>query len=368
VSTPGTGNADGDRRRADADGAQHVDSRDNPTELMDTGRSGAGASSAGSATGANGIGSTGASDTSSSRRGPDDGGSDYVPGAYSPDDDASGDYVPGMYSGDSDETRSIRLDDTTSTREQTAPISASRDISRDTDAKTQAHTQVVPVMGTRDQDDRDVGDTGRERHRPRAAAGGSGVPSLEDRKLLHQREKEHFGGMKFGSAFFGWLTATGMFVLLSALVGAVAAIFGIGGNLSASDVTSGSSEAQSVGITAAVVFGVILLIAYYTGGYVAGRMARFSGVKQGVAVWLWAVIVAVVLAITGLIVGNQANVTDRFQGIGVPSSQDLTGPGLIGLAVVAAIALIGAMLGGLAGMRYHRRIDRTDFDALEDAG
>lgn len=367
MSTPGTGNADGDRRRADAAGPQHADAQDNPTELMDTGRSGAGASSTGSA-GANGIGSTGASDTSSSRRGSDDGGSDYVPGAYSPDDDATGDYVPGMYSGDSDETRSIRLDDTTSTREQAAPISASRDISRDIDAKTQAHTQVVPVTATRDHDGRDVGDTGRKRHRPRAAAGGSGVPSLEDRKLLHQREKEHFGGMKFGSAFFGWLTATGMFVLLSALVGTVAAIFGIGGNLSASDVTSGSSEAQSMGLTAAVVFGVILLIAYYTGGYVAGRMARFSGVKQGVAVWLWAIIVALVLAIIGLIVGNQANVTERFQGIGVPSSQDLAGPGLIGLAVVAAIALIGAILGGLAGMRYHRRIDRTDFDALEETG
>jgi len=115
-----------------------------------------------------------------------------------------------------------------------------------------------------------------------------------------------------------------------------------------------------------VVLGIVLLLAYFTGGYVAGRMARFSGAKQGVAVWLWALIVAVVLTIIGVIVGNQASVTEQIQGLGIPTSQNLTGPGMIALLVVAAVALVGAILGGLAGMRYHRRIDRTDFDALDE--
>ncbi len=330
MSTSATGNTDGDGRRP-GDGAD-------PTEPMDTGRSGAGASSVGRA----------------------DTGGEYVPGGYSADDDTSGDYVPGMYSDTSDTSD-------TPTRQQPQPsISASRDAAptRDPEPRTQAHTQVVPVTASKANTESRDEDRSR-RDVPRAAAAGTGVPSLEDRKLLHQREKEHFGGMKFGSAFFGWLTATGMFVLLSALVGALAALFGAGSNLSATDLASGSGEAQTTGITAAVVLGVILLVSYFAGGYVAGRMARFSGVKQGVAVWLWAIIVAVVLTIIGVIIGNQANVTERFQGLGVPSAQDLTGPGLIGLLVVAAVALLGAILGGLAGMRYHRKIDRTDFDALE---
>ncbi|WP_223263117.1 YrzE family protein [Arthrobacter sp. NamB2] len=361
MSTPGTGNTDGERKGASADGPRHADNPDNPTEVMDTGRSGAGASSTG-------RGSNGHHVSGSTRADGTDGG-DYVPGAYSADDDTSGDYVPGMYSGGSG------AGDPTPTREHNQPA-ASRDVpaTRRHGPETQAHTKVVPVTATKHSDSRSDDERGREHRLPRAAAAGgagagvgSGVPSLEDRKVLHQREKEHFGGMKFGSAFFGWLTATGMFVLLSALVGALATAFGFGANLSRSDVTSGSGEAQATGITAAVVLGVILLVSYFAGGYVAGRMARFSGVKQGVAVWLWAIIVAVVLAIVGFILGNQANITERFQGLGVPSSQELTGPGLLGLLVVAAVALVGAILGGLVGMRYHRRIDRTDFDALEDA-
>ncbi len=347
MSTSATGNTDGDGRRA-GDGTD-------PTEQLDTGRSGSGASSVGRAdTGASGSTPAGAT-------GAGGGQGDYVPGRYSADDDTSGDYVPGMYSDTSDTS------DTPTRQQAQAPISASRDTSptRDPEPRTQEHTKVVPVTASRPHTGSRDDDRGRDV--PRAAVAGTGVPSMEDRKLLHQREKEHFGGMKFGSAFFGWLTATGMFVLLSALVGALAALFGAGANLSVADVASGSGEAQTTGITAAVLLGVILLVSYFAGGYVAGRMARFSGVKQGVAVWLWALIIAVVLTIIGVIVGNQANVTERFQGLGVPSAQDLTGPGLIGLLVVAAVALLGAILGGLAGMRYHRKIDRTDFDALDSA-
>ena len=40
------------------------------------------------------------------------------------------------------------------------------------------------------------------------------------REQVLAREKEQFGGMKFGSAFFGWLTATGTAVILTALLAA----------------------------------------------------------------------------------------------------------------------------------------------------
>ncbi|THJ68589.1 hypothetical protein E8P82_01380 [Arthrobacter echini] len=320
MSTPGT-------RNPDDDGRQRADTPQDPTEAMDLGRSSSGSSTVGSA------------------------------GSTAANDDDGGDYVPGMYSDSSA--------DTSPTRQTPAPVSASKDTDSASSRgpRTQENTRVVPVTVTRT-----FGDPGTrgtdDFAKTRTATVIAGGPSAEDRKILHQREKEHFSGMKFGSGFFGWLTATGMFVLLTGVIGAIAALVGAGSDLSTTDITNGSGEAQTAGIVAAVIFGVALLISYFAGGYVAGRMARFSGAKQGVAVWLWAVIAAVIITIISLIVGNQTNVTAGFRNLNLPSIADLTVPGLITLLVVAAIALLGAVLGGLAGMRYHRRVDRTDYEAI----
>ena len=46
-------------------------------------------------------------------------------------------------------------------------------------------------------------------------------------------------------------------------------------------------------------------------------MARFNGVKQGIAVWVWAAAIAVL------------------------------------------VAVVGAVLGGRAGMRFHRNVDKA---------
>src|SRR6478609_4762648 len=46
------------------------------------------------------------------------------------------------------------------------------------------------------------------------------VEEVPTRETVVAREKEQFGGVKIGSAFFGWLAATGMAVLLTALVAA----------------------------------------------------------------------------------------------------------------------------------------------------
>ena len=113
------------------------------------------------------------------------------------------------------------------------------------------------------------------------------VVETPDRATIVARQKAAFGGVKPFVAFFGWLTATGMLVLLTALLGAVGA--------SVSQVVSPSEAARAVqGTDAAtltwvgvIVILVMVFIAYYAGGYVAGRMARFDGMRQGVAVWLW---------------------------------------------------------------------------------
>jgi hypothetical protein len=168
-----------------------------------------------------------------------------------------------------------------------------------------------------------------------------------------QREKDQFSGMRFFLGFFGWLTATGLTVLLLAVVAGIGALAGVQ--------NAGGQQMQAAGIGGAIVLLVVLLIAYFAGGYVAGRMARFSGLKQGLAVWLWALIIAVVVGIVGAIAGSQSGVTSLLSSIPqLPfSSSQLTAAGIASAIAVLVVTLIGALLGGIVGMRYHRRVDRA---------
>ena len=123
-----------------------------------------------------------------------------------------------------------------------------------------------------------------------------------------------------------------------------------------------ASDAGTIGIAGGIAMLVVLVIAYFAGGYVAGRMARFSGLKQGVAVWLWAIIIAVVVAVLSLIAGAQFNLLANLDGFPrIPIDEGtLTTGGIIAAIVLVAAALLGAILGGLAGMRFHRRVDHAD--------
>lgn len=192
-------------------------------------------------------------------------------------------------------------------------------------------------------------------------------PSAATRETVIAREKERFGGIKIGSAFFGWLTATGMAVLLVALLPAAGIAVGLANNANVSDaVNLGSS--QTVGIAGIIALLVILFVSYYCGGYVAGRMARFNGVRQGFMVWLWAIIVAVLVALLGWVAGQRFNIlanVNSFPRIPVNEGQ-LGITGIIAAVVVAAVTLVAAVLGGLAGMHYHRKVDRAGFTPTEE--
>ncbi len=191
-----------------------------------------------------------------------------------------------------------------------------------------------------------------------------------DRDTVVERQKERYGGIKVGSAFFGWLTATGMAVLLTTLLGGAGTAIGVANDQAGQAVSQAANAAQSGGQTAAdtaknigIVGGiallVILFLAYLAGGYVAGRMARFNGAKQGLAVWLWAVVIAVVVAIVGAVAGAKYDVLSQLNSFPrIPVNEGaLTTGGIIALIAVAIASLLGAVLGGLLGMRYHRKVD-----------
>jgi hypothetical protein len=188
------------------------------------------------------------------------------------------------------------------------------------------------------------------------------------RREVLAREKERYGGIKWGSAFFGWLTATGTALILTALVAATGTAIGLANTAGAGQALDQAGQAvqnpattPTVGVVGAIVLLVLLFIAYYCGGYVAGRMARFDGAKQGFAVWVWAVAIAIVVAVLGLAAGAQFDVLAQLNGLPrLPINEgDLTTGGIIAALLALAASLLGAILGGLAGMHFHRKVDRA---------
>jgi hypothetical protein len=203
------------------------------------------------------------------------------------------------------------------------------------------------VARFRHEDSDDRGDAAavavEERTRRSSAAPG--------RREVLERQREEFGGFSWGSAFFGWLSAIGVATLLIGLIAATGAAVGL---------TSNADATTTVGIVGGILLLVALMLAYYCGGYVAGRMARFNGPRQGIAVWLIGLLVTIVLAVAGVVFGAEYNVLSGLQLPRIPVGEgSLTTGGLIALAAVLIGTLLAAIAGGKAGTHFHRKVDRV---------
>jgi hypothetical protein len=162
-----------------------------------------------------------------------------------------------------------------------------------------------------------------------------------------QRAYERFGGLNWGAAFFGWLVAVGLGALLTAFLSAAGAAIGLS-----------KDNAETLGLVGGIGLIVIALISYFAGGYVAGRMSRFDGGRQGFGVWAWAVIIAIVLAILGAIAGSEYNLFGDLSLPRIPIDEGTLGiGGLITLVAMVLGSLLAAIAGGKAGESYHRRVD-----------
>ena len=166
-----------------------------------------------------------------------------------------------------------------------------------------------------------------------------------------------YRGFKSGAAFFGWLIAIGLTVLLTGVIGAIAAAVDYAITI---DRTMAEENAGTIGIVSAAVLILMMAIAYYNGGYVAGRLARFDGARQGLGVWFIGLIVTLVVAGIGALAGSQYNVLDRVDLPTVPIADETltTGSVILGIAVLV-VSLLAAVIGGKAGQRYHKRIDNS---------
>jgi hypothetical protein len=178
---------------------------------------------------------------------------------------------------------------------------------------------------------------------------------------VRARQREEFGGVNWGSAFFGWLVSVGVAAILLGLLSAAGAAFGL------SEVSDAEARdnAETIGIVGGILLIVVLGIAYYCGGYVSGRMSRFDGGRQGVAVWVLGLIVTIVLAVAGAIFGSEYNVLERLNLPRIPIDEgSLAAGAVIALVIVVLATLLLATVGGKAGERYHRRIDRFGYERI----
>jgi hypothetical protein len=209
---------------------------------------------------------------------------------------------------------------------------------------------------SRGRTDQDANAAGSQRVDGDAATTTSRPAATVDEAVARQRED--FGGIKWGSAFFGWLTAMGVAALLTAGLTAAGTAIGLT-QVDGSDAQAQATEqAETVGIAGGIALLVVLMLAYYAGGYVAGRMARLDGARQGLGVWAIGLIITVLLAVAGAVLGAKYNVLASLNLPRIPVDEgDLATGGLIALAAVLVGTALAAVFGGKVGTRYHRRLD-----------
>jgi hypothetical protein len=185
------------------------------------------------------------------------------------------------------------------------------------------------------------------------------VPAHE---TAHARQRDEFGGFSWGADFFGWLVAVGIAALLTAIVAAAGAATGLTNELDSPEATA---NAETIGLGGGIALLVVLAIAYYAGGYVAGRMARFDGARQGLGVWIVGLLMTVLLAAAGIALGSEYNVFSQLNLPRIPIDEgSLTTGGVIALVAAVLITVFAAMAGGKVGERFHRKVDRVGYDRV----
>jgi hypothetical protein len=180
--------------------------------------------------------------------------------------------------------------------------------------------------------------------------------AAEDRE---DRLRDMYGGVDWLASFLGFVFAVVAGAVFSAVAGIVLAPLGVSPDL--------SGPIGAAVITGLVLLGVLIFLTYFFGGYVAGRLARFDGGRNGAMLLVWTFLTVILLALaagvfSGFLPGGAAEAIGSLVDSVSSAVGGLSQAGIVGILVVAGallLALLGGFLGGRLGSRYHAEIDRT---------
>jgi len=169
-----------------------------------------------------------------------------------------------------------------------------------------------------------------------------------------------FGGVDIPATVAGMLAGLGLTVLLAGLAGAAGSV----GYQRGVDETDLSFGGLVTGF-------LILVLAFLVGGWVAGRMARYDGLRNGFVTALWFLVLTAGVSALGAWADDRYEFFDEVR---LPQwFSDLDTGVAVATAVAGAIVvLLAGTLGGGLGARYHRRADdvivRTHEDEIVRSG
>ncbi|HWG90451.1 MAG TPA: hypothetical protein VNZ52_06325 [Candidatus Thermoplasmatota archaeon] len=150
-----------------------------------------------------------------------------------------------------------------------------------------------------------------------------------------------------GATFLGWCVAS---FLTLVFVGILAAILGgVGSGAAQAGFTQ--QEMNTLGIGGLIGLLVCVFLAYLIGGYAAGRIAYFGGAKHGAVVPVWTIIVGILAAVLGGVLGAQFMNAIPFMNLDWGA---LAGPAIIGLVLTLLVMFAGAIIGGKLGAKGDR--------------
>jgi len=177
----------------------------------------------------------------------------------------------------------------------------------------------------------------------------------DERREAHLREV--YGGVDWLASFIGCVFAVLCGAVLLSLSGLVLGPLGFTLNLEERGI-------DAFIIMGLVVVGVLLFLSCLFGGYVAGRLARFDGGRNGAAMVLWGILLSVLLLFFGsLLPGTFFELLQDFVNDSLlPAIRSLIDFGLAGAGIIVGallVALLGGFTGGRLGNRYHTHIDYT---------
>ena len=155
------------------------------------------------------------------------------------------------------------------------------------------------------------------------------------------------GGVSVWSVLSGALVALGAFAILSGIVGALLTATG----QTEAGLVMGDITAAGVAVFAALV--IIQFLAYFWGGYAAGRMARGSGLANGGLVAVTGIAILLLLAVLWTQLGG-TTLNSPVAPVGEWSNLS-SGAGIVLLLAM----LLGGAFGGRAGAGWHNKLENA---------